>query len=921
MRLGGWLSALIAALAAALAAFPQSMRATGAVEGIILDASGAAVPGAEISLVHTGTGAVRRSVSDGAGRFTFHGLPSGDYSMRVSKDGFTTLAFEPFPVPAGETVIREVRLVPAAVATSLEVQEQPEPVDVSATTAGASLGAERIEESPSSHRNYLNFVLVAPGVAASPSSKAQRSLAGLRAPNLDSGFAFHGLRGRNNGLFIDGLDNRDETTGGNRAAIGLEMVQEFRVAGAIVGAESGGASGGIVNVVTRSGANIWHGDATFFFQNELLNARNPEAAARACARRAQPGASILGPLSRDRTFFATAFEQQLESGEEWSDAPEGALEALNAALAGPQFAGTPVRQVRRGLFPTSASETAFSFKLDHRRPRVHAFSGRYAFSRGRLDGDVYGMDNFADQSARGASLIADHSLAASWLAVPSAHWVNDLRLQLARRHAATAPAAGGPMFAIPGVLTLGQAYNLDASRTEDHLELVEAVELATGRHRINAGVSWHQVWLDARLAGRFGGVYIFPTLADFLAGHPDIFLQAFGDPRTRLGVLPLGAWIQERWQPLPGLHVEAGLRFDLERLPAPIPGPSRAAAPRLGLAWRPSAASPWVLRAGLGLFYDRFPLAFLNDAIQKDGSKGFEQYLAGELAERAFSFARGGGLSAPLPGLALSSYQASARFPPTYSRKLILGAERTLGKDTRLVLETAFVRGYHLPRIRNAALALPPAYALEPSARSAYAGFTVSVNRRLRRELTYLLAYSAGRTLDDASDFDEHPSDPRDTSLDWALSRQHQAHRLAASALIEAPAELAPGRLRAALKDVVVAPILQVGAGRPLNALATSDVSRTGAFPISSRPDRLPRNPFRTPATATLDLRLMKGFWLRERRAILQAGVEAFNLLNHTNPLIVSPYYASGGRRLPSYGGIVEALDARRVQLLVQIEY
>jgi len=130
-------------------------------------------------------------------------------------------------------------------------------------------------------------------------------MAGLRNPANDSGFVFNGLRGRNNSISIDGVDNRDETTGGNRVAVGLEMIQEFRVSGTSVSSEFGGAAGGLVNIVTHTGQNIWHGDATFFLQNEDLNARNPEVelGARPLVRKYQPGTSAGGPIKRDRTFF------------------------------------------------------------------------------------------------------------------------------------------------------------------------------------------------------------------------------------------------------------------------------------------------------------------------------------------------------------------------------------------------------------------------------------------------------------------------------------------------------------------------------------------------------------------------------------------------------------------------------------------
>jgi len=312
-------------------------------------------------------------------------------------------------------------------------------------------------------------------------------------------------------------------------AIGLEMVQEFRVSSSTTGAEFGGAAGGIVNVVTRAGTNLWHGDATFFTQNELANARNPEsrAAARPQAHRYQPGTSLNGPIRRDRTFFSWAIEQEWESSEEWSEG-SSAVDAINRALAAPRFAGAPARPVRSGLFPTSSGDTECSFKLDHQSSTADQISARYAFSRGKVDNGVEGADNFSDFSTRGSSRTVDHSLVASWVHVPTARLVNDMRFQLARRTLDLTPNATGPMLEIPGVLTLGESYRLNATRQEDHGEIVESLNYSAGRSQYNFGFNLHQVSLDARMANRFGGVYVFPTLPDFLAGHPDVFFQAFG---------------------------------------------------------------------------------------------------------------------------------------------------------------------------------------------------------------------------------------------------------------------------------------------------------------------------------------------------------------------------------------------------------
>lgn len=911
---------------AAEISFAQTSRTAGALRVSVLDESGATVPGARVTVTRPETAFSRMVPTSESGEAVFQSLEPGEYALQVEKDGFRAATVEELSISVGRTAVQQVVLRPAGITESVEVTAESGAVDTEATVSSAALGGERIEESPSTNRNYLNFVLVAPGVAASAGSNTQRTLAGIRSPQPDSGFSFGGMRGRNNSLSIDGVDNRDETTGGNRVSIGLEMVQEFRVAGAILGAEFGGAAGGAVNVVTRSGVNLWHGDVTWFSQHDRLNARNPEVESgrKQRFRRYQPGTSLLGPIRRDRTFFATAIEQQWETGEEWSDTPEGALAAINRTLAQPALGGSGVRQAQRGLFPSKDAETEFSFKLNHQWNEKHSLSARHAYSRGKISNDVQGIDNFTDQSARGSSLTSDNSFVAALISVPQPNIVNDLRVQAARRGVELSPNSGGAMLMVPGVITLGQAYNLDADRTEHHWEIVEGLSANYGRHTVSFGGSIHRVTLDSRMADRFGGLFIFPTIDDFLSLRPDVFLQAFGEPRTNISTLPGSLWFQEHWNARPGLTLEAGLRWDGQRLPAPFTSPAANFSPRLGIAWTPSSRHSSVLRAGFGLFYDRYPLAFLNQAIQKDGVSATEQYLVGSDAVAALVAGAGGRFAAPLSGWPAAAYRADPSFPTTYSRKVTAGFEQGLGGDTKFTIEYAAVRGFHLPRTRNVAAAFPPDYNLEQTARSSYQGVSFSINRRLRKELTYLVAYNLSRAHDDGSDFDEQPLDPRNPAADWAHSRQHQAQRLAASALFEIPLEdaaWAPAWLKETAEDFIVAPIFSVGSGRPVNALLTTDTFRTGAFPISARPAGIERNPYFDPGTVNLDLRLMKGIWVMERRAIVQFGVEMFNLLNHSNPLRVSPYFASSAGPLANYRGPVETLNARQLQLVVQFEY
>ena len=764
----------------------------------MLDAIGGTVAGATITATNQNTRAQRSAVSGPAGQYTLRGLPSGTWSMVVEAPGFTPAKVSVLTLSIGQVTHQNVTLQPAGTVERLEVKEEPEAIDVTASTSGVTLGGERIEEAPARSRNYLNFVLSAPAVAPSAGTSSQRTMTGTRTPDADSGFTFGGMRPRNNSILIDGMDNRDETTGGNRVGVGLEMVQEFRVSAAAIGAELGGAAGGLLNMVTRSGVNIWHGDFTFFAQNGIFNATRPEVDKRYRPdfERYQPGFSVMGPLQRDKTFISMAFEHEREYAQEWSNG------------------------IDKQLYPTSTVGSDLSTKLQHQISTKDTVSARYAFSTGHIRGEVQGPENFSDESAQGSSITTDHSLVGEWIRVATPTVVNSLRAQFAQRDLGLTPNGTGPFLDIPGVAAQGAYWRHDAQRTERHYQLLENLNFVWGRHHLSTGVDIHAVTLDADIRNGFAGMFIFPTLADYESGRPDVFFKAFGQSATQMTTIPIGTWLQDRVELRTGLQLELGVRFDRQRMPHGVSPSSNNVAPRIGLAWRPSADLPLVLRAGAGLFYDRYPLAFLNDAVQAKVG----QYLVGPAAVEAFRLQP----TAPLPGYGLTTWRTSDNFPSTYGRKLTFGGEYALDKNTSLTAEGIYLSGFHLPRTRNPLGTLPPQYLLEQTSRSEYLGGTVSVNHRLTENVAWLASYNFGRTKDDASDFDEQPLNPLDIRRDWGYSRQDQAHRVSVSGVFEP------------IQDLSIAPIYTWGTGRPLNALYTTDIYRTGAFPISARPLDLP---------------------------------------------------------------------------------
>src|SRR5215469_6748964 len=311
----------------ALNVWAQSSRVGGAMEGAVTDSTHSPIPEASVTVRDISTRQAREISTNDEGVFRVEELLPGTYEVSVSQSGFAPYRHAGVTVQLGSTVHLDVSLQPAGVATQVTVTAQPPPIDPTQTSVTSTVDTERIEELPVESRNYLNFGLLAPGVATSAQQPGMRSL----APLADSGFTFGGLRGRSNNISIDGLDNNDEYVGSSRTELSLETVQEFQVVNAGLSAESGGASGGSINVITRVGANTVHGDAFVFAENGSLNARNPfeTESATPMLHKYRTGVVLGGPIVKDRTFYYVAFEQEHNQALEDSCLNPALVSAIN----------------------------------------------------------------------------------------------------------------------------------------------------------------------------------------------------------------------------------------------------------------------------------------------------------------------------------------------------------------------------------------------------------------------------------------------------------------------------------------------------------------------------------------------------------------------------------------------------------------
>ncbi|HEY4050602.1 MAG TPA: TonB-dependent receptor [Acidobacteriaceae bacterium] len=934
----------------------QSSRVSGELTGIVGDSSGAVIPQASVTVKNSDNNQQRTALSDESGTFRVGNLPDGAYAVRVHKDGFTDASYTTVNIAVGSIAHLDVRLQPASAVQQVTVSANGSILEPQRTSVATVIDKERIEESPVQSRNFLNFILLAPGAAPSNPASSQS------APSISGGgFSFGGLRPRSNAIYIDGASNNDEFTGSNRTEISLEDVQEFQVVNHGFAAESGGAAGGSIDVVTRAGANTVHGDAFIFVQNGATDAKPPLQAPRSKPdlNRERVGLSIGGPIRKDRSFYYSSFEQEHARGEDAPDVSNSTVATVNAALAnqGPRRGF----QITNGFFPTSREETEFSQRFDQQINSRNSLMLRYAFTNNREVNQAFNTTDIVDSSSRGSSFTSDNALMGGLTSSLNARSVNDLRFQVAgRRVTLRTGDTTGPGIAVPGVIALGRPFDGNGVRHENRYEVSDAYSIEHGNHLFKTGVSFNRIHERAAIGDGFGGLYVFSSLNALSSGSPDYFEQAFGNTNMNFPATRYAAFAQDHWSLSPRLTVDYGLRYDFTHLPAVFNQDTNNLSPRLGIAFRP--AETWVVRSGFGMFYDRYPLAAINDVLQKNGTQAFAQVVEGQNAQALYQ--TGLHYTEPLNGVKPSINAAQPDLANSYSEVANLSLEHSLAENLSVSAVYTFVRGVKLTRTVNVNL-LPPVLLtaanapglgvanptpqqlgrplfgpdrvdshfdrinqLQSTASSTYHGLTLTLNRRMAEEFELLASYTYSKTIDDASDFNEQPQNPYQLQAERALSLNDQRHLFVMSALWDVPigdaddpghAEPSSNPFIRAFSNIEVAPILRIGSAEPANPQTETDSSLSHVYPFTSRPLGLARNSLHTPTNVNLDLRVLKTIGIE--RGKLDIVAESFNLINHTNVTQLNTAFGNGISPVSSFSTPTETAVPRQIQFSLDYEF
>lgn len=918
---------------------------TGTLEGTVQDSSGAVVAGAAVVLRDPATNLTRTAQTDGIGSFRLGDLPIGTYEVRVDSPGFAPYLHAGVTLTIGQTAHLLVVLHPAQVVEEVAVTAQPPPLDSRQTSVATVIDTERIEELPVRSRNYLEFVLLAPGVTrASPSSAA----GSLTSVLPSSGFSFQGLRPRGNTLTIDGIDNTDEFTGSSRTELSLEVVREFQVVQNGWFAENSGAAGAI-NVVTRSGANTLHGDLFLFGQSGALNAQpklEETLGENPTLKRYRAGGAIGGPVVRNRTFYYAAAEREGTHDQTASDISPSAATTINAALSAGLLPELGTRQLTTGLFSTAYQETEASFKATNQLEHRGAVMASFAANQSSNDHDGFNRGGLFDRSARGSSSNRDVAATGSWNTTITSTTVNELRGQFAGRRQTFQPADRiGPGVSIAGVADFGTAYVGDSDRNQLYVEVADALTQSHGQHLLKVGGNVRRVALTGNVSDGRRGLYTFRSLDQFLEGQPDTTRQFSAAVDVDYGVWRSSAFVQDHWAVAPTLTVDAGARFDSTQFPSALEMSNRLLTPRAGVAW--AIAPGWIVRGGAGRFADRLVLAAIERALTASQHGVVEQI-------------GGAGESVSLP----SRYTVRPGAWNPDSLQASVGVEHLVTSNLTAALTYLYASGRNLPRTVNVNLPPPTIlttsnaeslgvdaptpqqlgrpvfgperlnpswdgiFELQPTAASTYHGVTISLNRRLSNEIEWSTSYTWSHARDSASEFDEQPQNPFALGDEWADSRYDARHRFVASALFDLPIgdeeDQQPGQPATmwtrAFSHIEIAPIVTLASGSPVNAVTGGDDNQSRAFPFTSRPLGVPRNAARLPSTATMDVRILKYFDIKPHGK-LDLVIEAFNLLNRTNVTQINAVYGPLLTPASGFGRSLEAGAARQLQFSVDFEF
>lgn len=806
---------------------------TATVIGIVVDDQKSFVPGATIAIKNVDTGFTRTAVTDTQGRYRLAAIPPGNYEFTAELQGFRTSVLRGVTLTVGSEAVINFTLSVASVAEEVTVRGDVPVVETTTSAVQGTMQRAQLETLPLAGRDYSSILRLLPTAVANNAS-----------------YSFGGSRGRSNTFVVDGMSNTQEINGYENQTPPLDSIQEVQVLVNGFKAEYGQASGGVVNVISRTGTNTFSGSGHFLVQNNSLRARDPFAnpsQPQDPYRRLQYGGTLGGPIKKDKLHYFVTYQGEHTDTASITTSTLPSLVQINAASAATRtFLSTNNIDIsrfgdggnQRLVRPEGTYISRLSVRLDNQTSSTKSWTISYmGISSDQPSGQ---SGTLYDYNGSETYLRTDYgTFNHKWIVSPNK--LNEAYIQFGHLNGKiNADYTTFPTVSVSGAFTLGSGTSNNPNRStpltvSDNFSWTLS-GTRTGEHVVKMGGQVKLLKSDSIFDSNWRGTYTFTNLQAFLNGTPSRFTQNQGDSSLQRPDQTYAFFIQDDWRPARNLTLNVGLRYDYDaaktwalvpRDGKPGPGISQDKdnfSPRFGFAWSPSADTKQVIYGGTGIYYDRTILNILGNArftppkvigIQIDNPAWPDAFLGGKVT---------------IPAPSLSTIDPNLVEPYNWNSQL--GYRRELATNIGLDVSFIYNRGYDAVGIINTNSGIPGtasstgANAVRPDStivtnsfytnygRMDYKALVVDIRKRFSRGFQAGVVYTLSKAEDNAFSFASSIQVPSQPGLSWGPDDGDQRHRVVAHAEFNLPRGFNLGTI---VEFRSAAPLNIVANGRDLN--------------------------------------------------------------------------------------------------------
>lgn len=858
------------AFVALLSPFAQAQLAQGELRGAAVDQSGAVLPGVSITAVHVETGTTRTTVTAENGSYLMPAMLLGTYKVTAELSGFAVAVREGFRLSVGDTVTVNFTMKVAALNESVTVSGAAPLIDTKKSELTGHVDPEQVQQLPLNGRNWLDLVSIVPG--------ARGNLGDIRAGASGSDAARYQM---------DGLSVTGQGTGGETQSYSEDVVAEVQVLTNRYDAEYGRVTGAVVNAVTKSGSNAFHGSDYYYLRDDKMNATNWLTGTVTPLHQAQPGLTLGGPIVKDKAFFFGGYEYQ------------------KADITNRPTTGNPLYDTNVDAPQTRHLANA---RIDDQLNNSHRlFFRTNPFKEYRVAEGVGGR-NTANAGDNYHAYNEDGLFGETW--VVNNRLVNEVRAGVFYFYKGLQELATTPRLSFPSAI-FGPASNNPQWWKEQIFQINESMSYFLpawhGEHRMKGGFQYQRSYYQGELPSTSYGQFNFSKdPANFndpsTYPAPTSFSISQGDFHYNYLDPAYGAYFQDDWSAAPRLTLNLGVRYDVEpdvtnpgfEVPAVQSG-TRAVnrtnfGPRFGFAYDVRGDGRSVVRGGIGRYYGNILLNIPMNEVRNRNQQvqitvlnpSFTNPLQGQNFDQLLARPRNLVIMA-------NDYQAPRQ------DQLSIGLAQEIASRLAVQADVVHLNGDFLSMSRstnffeNTALGVPinplvagrpfPNYVnitqYESTGTSRYDALQVGLTGR--RGAQGRFDYKAGYTLawtKDSTDSNRFGTvnNPFNLADEYAVASNDQRHRFVGNATAYLP------------WDVNLSAILFLGSPRPINIGTSLDPFGSGAGRwLDASGNVLAKNGERALYwDKKVDLRVVKNIKFAGR-ANLQGMLDVFNLFNTAN--------------------------------------